>query len=117
MSPENMRPAPEEMGINPEQKDNKKYEEQTNVNGIDIDVHWDNGYRDFVIYFPQIDLSHAWEKEKNVSDQVLRLTRKPEVAKQVFDFAVKKAGEVKNVYDLFREVNKFSRDLPDDDED
>jgi hypothetical protein len=117
MPPENMGPTQEEMGTNPEQQDNKAYNEQTNVNGIDIDVHWDGGYRDYVIYFPQIDLSHAWKNEKNVDDQVLRLTRKPEVAKQVFDFAAKKANEVKNVYDLYREVNKFSRDLPYDDED
>ena len=116
MSPEKMGPSPKEMGIKPEQQDRKSYHEQTTVNGIEISVGWDRGYDDYTIYFPQIELSHAWENEPGVSDQVIRITRKPEVAKQIFDFAAKKAGEVKNVYDLYREVNKFSRDLPYDDE-
>ena len=112
MSPKKMGPSPEEMGMKPEQQDRKAYLERTNVNGIDISVGWDRGYDDYTIYFPQIELG----KEEGIYDQVIRLTRKTEVAKQVFDFATKEAEKTKNVYDLFRSVEKFSRDLPYDDE-
>jgi hypothetical protein len=112
MSPEKMGPSPEEMGIKPEQQDRKAFVGRETVNGVDIVVKWDEGYDDYVIYLPQIELG----KEEGIYDQVIRLTRKPEVAKQVFDFATKEAEKTKNVYDLFRSVEKFSKDLPYDDE-
>ena len=90
------------------------YHEATTVNGVDISVGWDNGYNDYTIYFPQIDLSHAWENEEGVSDQVLRLSRRPDVAKKVFDYAVQLAQTESNVYEIYRKVDAFSRDLPYD---
>ena len=112
MSPEKMGPSPEEMGIKPEQQDRKAFVGRETVNGVEIVVEWDEGYDDYVIYLPQIELG----KEEGVHDQVIRLTRKPEVAKQIFDFATKEAEKTKNVYNLFRSVEKFSKDLPYDDE-
>lgn len=117
MSPEKMSLTPEEMGAKPEQQDDKAYREHAESNGFEIDVYWDNGYKDYVIHFPQIDLTHAHKQEKGVSDELLILSRKPEVAKQIFDFAAKKAGEVKNVYDLYREVKGFTKKFHLDDED
>ncbi len=95
-----------------ERKDQKAYREQTNVRGIDISVGWDRGYDDYTIYFPQIEIGI----EGGVPDQVIRISRKPEIAKQVFNFAAKKAEEAKDVYELYRAVEKFSRNLPYDDD-
>jgi len=115
MSLEKMGPSPKNMGVEPKQQDRKAYREQTTVNGIRINVAWDSGYRDYTLDFPQIDLGYATKNEPGVC-QAMRITRNPEIAKQIFDFAVKKAGEINNVYDLYREVKKFSKDLPYEDE-
>lgn len=112
MSPEKMGPSLEEMVIDPEQQDRKAFVGREIINGIEIVVEWDKDYDDYVIYLPQIEFG----KEEDIHDQVIRLTRKPEVAKQIFDFATKEAEKTKSVYDLFRSVEKFSKDLPYDDE-
>ena len=91
----------------------KPYREETTVNGVEISIHWDNGYGDYVIYFPQIELGDT-AYEKGVSDQVLRISQKPEVAKQVFDYASKLAQTEKDVYEIYKKVDEFSRDLPHD---
>lgn len=95
-----------------EQKDRKAYRGQRIINGIDIRVGWDRGYDDYTIYFPQIELG----QEDGPPDQVIRITRRPEVAKQVFDFAVKKSKEINDVNKLYRAVEEFARTLPYDDE-
>lgn len=98
----------------------KNYQERTTVNGIEISVGWDRlgSYNDYSIYFPQIDLSHAWENEEGVSDQVLRISQRRDVAKRVFDHAVELAGDKSlTVYDIYRKVAHFSADLPYDLED
>lgn len=95
-----------------EQKDRKAYRGQRIINGIDIRVGWDRGYDDYTIYFPQIELG----EEDSPPDQVIRITRRPEVAKQVFDFAVEKSKEINDVNKLYRAVEKFARTLQYDDE-
>lgn len=102
------------MGINTStsyesEQEPKKYHEAATVNGTEISVGWDNGYRDYTIYFPQIDLN---AREEGVHDQVLRITQRPDVAKKVFDYAVKLAQTEANVYNIYRKVDKFSRGLP-----
>jgi len=91
----------------------QKYHESTTVNGVEISIGWDN---DYTICFPQINLSHAWENKEGVSDQVLRLSRRPDVAKKVFDYAVQLAQTESNVYEIYRKVDVFSRDLPYDED-
>jgi hypothetical protein len=93
----------------------KKYHEATTVNGVDISVGWDNGYNDYTIYFPQIQIDEE-SSEKGVYDQVIRLTRRPEVAKQVFDYAVVQAKLTSDLHEIFKKVEEYSRDLPYDEE-
>ncbi len=93
----------------------KSYHEKCTENGIEISVGWDVGHNDYTIYFPQIDLDYAWNEE--TSDQVIRITQLPDVAKQIYDYAVKQASQVKDVYELYRRVNAFKADFPYDEED
>jgi len=90
----------------PEIKMDKSYRQSAEVNGMEFTVYWDTGYDDFCIYFTQIDLAEA--RKRNINDQVIRLTVIPEEAKKVFDFTVKEAENVSDVYDLFKKVEKFS---------
>jgi hypothetical protein len=89
----------------------KSYSEKATVNGVEISVRWDREYEDYTIYFPQIELGEK-ASEKGVFDQIIRITRRPEVAKQVFDYASKLAQTESDVYKIFKQVEDFSRDLP-----
>lgn len=95
----------------------ESYHEMAEVNGIDISVGWDQSYGNYTIYFPQIKLGEE-VSARGVHDKDIRLTRRPEVAKQIFDYALKEAESTKNVYDLYLKVEAFARTLPyDTDED
>ena len=68
--------------------------------------------KDYTIYFPQIEFSEA-ARERGVYDQVLRITQRADVAKQVFEEAVRlvESGE-RDVYSLYKKIEKFSEGLP-----
>ncbi len=96
-----------------DESDPKSYRERMVVNGIEISVGWDRYYNDYTIYFPEITLEEG--RKRGVNDQVIRITTLPDVAKQIFDHACKVAKEGNlNVYDVFKQVQEFSRDLPYD---
>ena len=102
----------EEIRIKSEAKLTKDFREQAVVNGIEINIHWDEGYNDFVIYFPQIEgLSEEAEKQR-VPDQVIRSSRRPEDAEQVFDYAKQLAETEKDVYKLYKKVEDYIRVMP-----
>ena len=98
-----------------DEQESKKYREATTVNGVEISVGWDNGYDDYTIHFPQIQLGEE-SSEKGVYDQVIRLTRRPEVAKQVFDYAVARAQLTSDLHEIFKKVEEYAGDLPYDEE-
>lgn len=108
-------PTPEAMGINPAVESAKDYHEQVTVNGIEISVGLDAEYDDYTIYFPQIELGDD-ASEKGVDDQVIRLSQRPEVAKQVFEYASQLAQTEPDVYALYKKVEAFAQDLPYDKE-
>ena len=85
---------------------------RTEVNGIKVVVEWDNGYGDYVVYLPQIHLPEA--HRRGISDQLMRVTRRADVAKQIWDYTIEQAKTAKDVYGLFKKVEAFSRDLPYD---
>jgi hypothetical protein len=93
----------------------KSYQEKTTVNGVEISIHWDSRYDDYTIYFPQIEIGWA-ARERGVDDQVIRISRKREVAKQVFDEALKLAQTESDVYEVYKKVEAFSQPLPYEDE-
>jgi hypothetical protein len=97
------------------EKERKAFVGRETVNGVEIVVEWDNGYDDYVIYFPQIEIGEA-ASEKGVHDQVLRITRKPDVAKLVFDYARQLAKKEPDVYKIYKRVEDFSGDMQYDDE-
>lgn len=89
-------------------KPEKPYYEKATVNGVEIIVTWyDDSSKDYEIYFPQIKFG----ADPDVYDQVIRISRKPEVAKQVFDYATKLAETESDVYEIYKKVSKFARDL------
>ncbi len=89
------------------EKERKAFVGRDNVNGVDIAVHWDKGYDDYVIYLPQIKLF----KVEGVDDQILRITRKPDVAKLVFDYARQLAKIEPDVYKMYKRLEEFSENL------
>lgn len=81
------------------------------VNGIEISVAWSDMDKDYTIYFPQIEFGEA-ASEKGVHDQIIRIGRRPEAAKQVFEYAANLAQTESDVYALYRKVEDFIRNLP-----
>lgn len=88
----------------------KSYLEETTINGKVISVGWDEGYNDYTIYFPQINIGDE-AREKGVYDQVIRISQNPKIAKEVFDFASKLAQTESDIYIIYKKVEEFSRDL------
>lgn len=89
-----------------EEEPDRSYNEQTTVNGVEISVGWDSSYDNYAIYFPQIQIGKV-ASEKGVDDQVLRINRRPEVAKQIFDYASKLAQTESDVYKIYKQTNDF----------
>lgn len=85
----------------------EEYRERSIVNGIVISVAFDTMYEDYTIYFPQIRMGGTEAREKGVSDQVIRISANPEIAKKVYDKAVELASATHNVYDLYKKVDDF----------
>ncbi len=92
----------------------KRYFEKETINGIEIEVGWDNGYGDYTIYLPQIEIIGGEAEKRGISDQVLRISENPELAKKVFEFAKGAATQEKDAYDLYNRVEKFIKSLPEE---
>ena len=91
------------------------YLEKASINGVDFSVGWDNGYRDYTIYFPQIEFGEN-AYEQGVSDQVLRISENREIAKKVFDFVNQEAQRESDVYKLYKKTEDFIYNLLEEDE-
>lgn len=67
----------------------KMFTQETEVDGITMDVHWDDGYNEFVLYFPDVDIGSDEAIENGVSDQVIRLDndRSEQAAQSALDYA------------------------------
>ena len=92
----------------------KHYFEKVTINGIEMEVGWDSGYGDYTIYLPQIEIIGGEAERRGISDQVLRISENPELAKKVFEFAKEAANHEKDVYDLYNRVEKFIKSLPEE---
>jgi hypothetical protein len=86
-------------------ENDQNYHEKTVVNKITISVGYDGGYRDYTLYFPNIDLMN----DEGVYDQVLRISDKEEDAREYFKRAVELAKSGKNVYDIYKELQQQIR--------
>ena len=92
--------------LNEREEHHRDYREKANVNGIHISVGFDPFYGDYTIYFPQIEFG----ADEDVSDQVLRISENPDEARSFFEMAKNLADEGRDVYEIFkileRERNK-----------
>ena len=80
----------------------KNYKDKATVGGITMSVGFDNDYRCYTIYFPQIQIG----KDPKVFDQVIRISETPGSAKYAFNFAKDKAEELRDPYKVFVELEK-----------
>ena len=87
---------------NPNTESQEKFLAKETINGINISVGWDQGYMDYTIYLPQIEVGHP-----GIPDQVIRISEEAEDAKKVFEFAKNEAGNSEDVYDLYHKVENF----------
>lgn len=88
-----------------------EFYQETNVNGIDVIVSYDETRQSYGAYFPQIDTRQV--EKSGVYDQVLLFSQRADVAKKVYDFIVKEAATTSDVYELFKKARDFSLQFPD----
>lgn len=83
----------------------ESYEESVTINNINIDVR-PGEYNRYRIDFPQIK---SLEKDDDYRSYI-NLTKSPQFAKNVFNYAKEKALKVDNIYRLFDLVEKYVND-------
>lgn len=83
------------------------------VNFIDINVGWDQRHDDIYFYASQMTTGEG-VIDPGLGDRAIRLTKRPEVAEQVFDYAVKEAESAENVRDFYLKVEAFIRTLQEE---
>ena len=88
----------------------KSFSRNETVNGIEISVGWNDGYRGYTIYFPDIVIGDEG-REKGVADQVIRIDTNPETAALVADYARKIAKGEPDVYKVYKRVETFTREV------
>lgn len=82
---------------NAKQKMEGPYFEEININGIEFRVSWDEWDNYYTIYFPQL----------NPTEQVIRIGKNRETAKQVFDFVCQEAERINDVNELHNKALDF----------
>jgi hypothetical protein len=83
----------------------KTYHEEKVVKGIQLEVLWSDQYKEYVLYFPNVNVSEALEK--GMHNTVIRLTDRKDLAKKVFDYAVTAASMYPDVYKLFHNLTGY----------
>lgn len=93
------------------------YKDEAEVNGITIVIapEFSPVHHRYLIDFPQIKLGEETEEKYDIHDSYVKLgTEDQDTAKKVFDYAKEQAQKVSNVYELFRKVEDYTQDLPED---
>ncbi|HRZ95003.1 MAG TPA: hypothetical protein P5262_00320 [Candidatus Moranbacteria bacterium] len=108
--------AKEEMHGEMNSKETGHYYKNEKINGIHFIVRWDEGYRQYTVYFPDIKTYQRMVDRYGITDQTIRISNDPKKAEKVFDYIEK---EVKNVryadpYSLYKEVDEFIQNLDDE---
>ena len=84
--------------------------EKREVNGISMSVGWDRSYEDYTIYF---DVSLPEDApERGVNDTVIRISQRPEAAKQAFEYAAAQAAIESDPVELIKKVEDYAGTLP-----
>lgn len=100
-------PTLEQMGVKPE-SETIKYQEKASVNGKDIGIHWDSGYEEYVVYFPQVKFGDETSDKYQIYDNVILIGTDTVVAQQIFAEAIKLAETEPDVYGLYKGVERFA---------
>ncbi len=106
------------MGMNAEKIRDAGEEEASdrreNINGIEIEFVWNNDLGRYAISFPQIGPDSEALAQAGVRGQKILLSEHPELAKEVFDFAVSAAKTIPNAKaeDVWRAVWEYCKAPP-----
>jgi hypothetical protein len=80
---------------------NRSFSGSAEINGIKIVVEWDEGYEDYVLYLPQVDIGYARAEGFDTPDQLMRLGSDTKTASTVFREASAVAEATTGVYGLY----------------
>lgn len=88
------------------------------INGIKMEIYWDSGYGDYVLYFPNMrDFINEDDEEESLragSNEVFRISRNPQKAEQVLGYAEGVALLNKDPFKVSEKVQQFIDQLPID---
>lgn len=90
-----------------EEKLDESYHEELTVNLFKISVAPDAQNKEFVIYFPQILNDTYTMALRGVREDFIRINKRPEDAKKVFDYASKLAKSTKDIFYIYGMVKDF----------
>ena len=79
----------------------KSYVDHREVNGIEFTMNWANDYGDYVLYFPQAE----------VTKQIIRISDDPRAAKDIFAYTVALARINPDIKDILEKVQEYVDDL------
>jgi len=108
--------AREEMDGEMNSKETGHYYKNEKINGVNFIVRWDEGYRQYTVYFPDIKTYQRMVDLYGVADQVIRISNDPKKAEKVFDYTRKEAENVRyaDPYSLYKKVDEFIQNLDDE---
>lgn len=89
-------------------KFDRNFKERAEIRGMQMAVEWDINRHDYVVYLPQIDTESDEAYEKGINDNMIDIATDPELAEVVYGYMKEKAETIKDVYELFNDVKKFS---------
>ncbi len=65
----------------------------------------------YVLRLPDIDYTGTEAIERNIRDELFRISDSPDTAKKVFDKAVELAEEGKDILDIYEEAQEYAQEL------
>jgi len=89
-------------------KEDKSFVGRKTVNGVEIIVEWDKGYKDYVICLPQIELN----KVEGVEISLCVLLQNQRLQNKFLSILCNIAETEPDVYKVFKSVEEFSKNLP-----
>ena len=88
-----------------------RHGEDTEVNRKKIQYYFDGRMGCYVLRLPDIDYTGTEAIERNIRDELFRISDSPDTAKKVFDKAVELAEEGKDILDIYEEAQEYAQEL------
>ncbi len=79
---------------------------ENELGGIKIVVEWDEGYNQYVIHYPNLELTKR-VKDMGIYDNVQKISKSDESATKTFEYAVHLAAQGTDMYALYKKMEKF----------